>query len=119
MESWEEFDAELDVADLPSVVFGLPTYLVGNVFYMMPSKARCSRSPFASYFFLRTRVQDWPPGLLRPTLTLGTINLIIFVLSVASRRWVQKVAQQATGGNRGIGLDCSVVRGRSHIVRSL
>ena len=55
---------------------------------------------FASYFYLRTRVQQWPPGHLAPDLRYGVANAIVFVLSVIPARWVQKVAP--SGDRRAI-----------------
>jgi cytochrome c oxidase subunit 3 len=52
----------------------------------------------ASYFFLRTRETDWPPGFALPALKWGTINLIILLLSAIPNAWVKKRAEQ---GNLG------------------
>jgi len=52
----------------------------------------------ASYFFLRTRETDWPPGFALPALKWGTINLIILLLSAFPNAWVKKRAEQ---GNLG------------------
>jgi cytochrome c oxidase subunit III len=49
----------------------------------------------ASYFYLRTRSSDWPPSLMPPRITAGTVNLVIFLASVAPAAWTQKVAQRA------------------------
>jgi len=47
-----------------------------------------------SYLYLRTRSSNWPPGLLPPRPTAGTVNLLIFFLSVVPAIRAQKVAQR-------------------------
>lgn len=88
----------LDVSDLPSVAFGRSnTTWLANVFYMT-IEGMMFALMFASYFYLRTRVQEWPPGHLAPDLRYGVTNAIIFVLSVIPARYVQK---RAPSGDRG------------------
>jgi cytochrome c oxidase subunit III len=90
----------LDVSDLPSVAFGRSnTTWLANVLYMT-IEGMMFALMFASYFYLRTRVQQWPPGHLAPELRYGVANAIVFVLSVIPARWVQKVAP--SGDRRAI-----------------
>ena len=90
----------LDVSDLPSVAFGRSnTTWLANVFYMTIEGTMFALM-FASYFYLRTRVQEWPPGHFAPALRYGVANAIVFVLSVIPARWVQKVAP--SGDRRAI-----------------
>lgn len=82
----------LDVSGLPSVAFGPSnTTWLANVFYMA-IEGMMFALMFASYFYLRTRTQEWPPGHLPPALTFGLINAVVFLLSVVPARWVQKSA---------------------------
>ena len=53
---------------------------------------------FATYFYLRTRSTDWPPGHLPPALTYGIANAVVFLVSVIPARWV---AKRAPSGDRG------------------
>jgi heme/copper-type cytochrome/quinol oxidase subunit 3 len=90
----------LDVSDLPSVAFGRSnTTWLANIFYMT-IEGTIFALMFASYFYLRTRVQEWPPGHFAPDLRYGVANVIIFGLSVIPARWVQKVAP--SGDRRAI-----------------
>lgn len=90
----------LDVSDLPSVAFGRSnTTWLANVLYMA-IEGMMFALMFASYFYLRTRVQQWPPGHLAPDLKYGVANAIVFVLSVIPARWVQKVVP--SGDRRAI-----------------
>jgi cytochrome c oxidase subunit III len=90
----------LDVSGLPTVMFGRSnTTWLANVFFMM-IEGTIFALLFASYFYLRTRTQSWPPLNLPPTPGWGVINGIVFLLSLAPARYAQKVAP--TGDRRKI-----------------
>jgi cytochrome c oxidase subunit III len=87
----------LDVSGLPSVAFGRHnTTWLANVFYMT-IEGMMFALIFATYFYLRTRSSDWPPGHLPPALPYGIASAVVFLLSVIPARWVQK---RAPGGDR-------------------
>ena len=52
---------------------------------------------FATYFYLRTRSTDWPPGHLPPALKYGAANAVIFLLSIIPA-WI--VRKRAPEGDR-------------------
>jgi heme/copper-type cytochrome/quinol oxidase subunit 3 len=82
----------LDVSDLPSVAFGPSnTTWFANLLYMAIEGTMFALM-WASYFYLRTRVQDWPPGHLAPDLRYGVASVVIFLLSIVPALWVQKRA---------------------------
>jgi cytochrome c oxidase subunit III len=85
---------ELNVAELPTVVFGYRSLIWWGTMGMMLIEGTMFAITIASYFFLRTRSSDWPPGLMPPRLTAGTVNLVILLLSVAPSIWAQKVAEK-------------------------
>jgi cytochrome c oxidase subunit I+III len=88
----------LDVSALPSVAFGhRNTTWLANVFYMA-IEGMMFALMFASYFYLRTRSIDWPPGHLPPALKYGVVNAAIFLLSIIPAWFVRKRAPE---GNRG------------------
>jgi heme/copper-type cytochrome/quinol oxidase subunit 3 len=87
----------LDVSSLPSVAFGRHnTTWLANVLFMT-IEGMMFALMFASYFYLRTRSTNWPPGHLPPALSYGLANAAIFLLSVIPARWVQK---RAPSGDR-------------------
>jgi heme/copper-type cytochrome/quinol oxidase subunit 3 len=89
----------LDVSGLPSVAFGhRNTSWLANVFYMTIEGTMFALM-FASYFYLRTRSTNWPPGHLPPGLSYGMASVVIFLLSLIPARWVQK---RAPSGDRKI-----------------
>ncbi|MGH9514209.1 MAG: cytochrome c oxidase subunit 3 [Terriglobales bacterium] len=82
----------LDVSGLPSVAFGPSnTTWLANVFYMMIEGTMFALL-FASYFYLRTRTNNWPPNQLPPDLWCGVANGFVFLLSLIPARYAQKVA---------------------------
>jgi cytochrome c oxidase subunit III len=88
----------LDVAGLPSVAFGKSnTTWLGNVLYMMIEGTMFALL-FASYFYLRTRTDSWPPIQSPPLLLFGLINGIVFLFSLIPARYAQTVAPT---GDRG------------------
>jgi cytochrome c oxidase subunit III len=86
---------ELNVAGLPSIVFGYRSIIWWGTMGMMLIEGTMFAITVASYFYLRTRSSDWPPSLMPPRITAGTVNLVIFLASVAPAAWTQKVAQRA------------------------
>jgi len=83
----------LDVSGLPTVVFGgrSPVWLA-TVLFMLIEGAMVAMLA-ASYFYLRTRTNDWPPGVMPPALTWGVANGILFLVSIAPAWFIQKRAR--------------------------
>jgi heme/copper-type cytochrome/quinol oxidase subunit 3 len=82
----------LDVSGLPSIAFGRSnTTWLGNVFYMMIEGTMFALL-FASYFYLRTRTNSWPPNQLPPYPVYGIASGIVFLLSLIPARCAQKIA---------------------------
>lgn len=79
----------LDVSGLPSVAFGhRNTTWLANVFYMA-IEGMMFALMFATYFYLRTRSTNWPPGHLPPTLKYGALNAVVFFVSIIPA-WIVK-----------------------------
>lgn len=84
----------LDVTGLPSVAFGhRNTTWLANVFYMA-IEGMMFALMFSTYFYLRTRSTDWPPGHLAPSLKYGVANAIVFLLSIIPAWFVRKRAPE-------------------------
>lgn len=79
----------LDVSGLPTVVFRSRNLVWwGNMLYMLIEGAMFAMV-IATYFYLRTRSTDWPPGLNPPYLGFGIANGILLLVSLAPARWIQ------------------------------
>jgi cytochrome c oxidase subunit III len=84
----------LDVSGLPSVAFGhRNTTWLANVFYMA-IEGMMFALMFATYFYLRTRSTDWPPGHLPPFFKYGMPNAMIFIVSIIPAWLVRKRAPE-------------------------
>ena len=88
----------LNVAELPTVVFGHRNVSwLGNLFYMF-IEGMMFALVIASYFYLRTRSVDWPPGVTAsPSVGFGLTNVAVFLFSLIPARWIQL---QAPTGDR-------------------
>lgn len=82
----------LDVSGLPNVVFGHRSVIWWGTIGFMTIEGTMFGIVLASYFFLRTRSSDWPPGISPPGLLWGTVNTIVFLLSVVPNAWLKKQA---------------------------
>ena len=84
----------LDVSDLPSVAFGhRNTTWLANVFYMA-IEGMMFALMFATFFYLRTRSTDWPPGHLPPALKYGVTSVVILLFSIIPAWLVRKRAPE-------------------------
>jgi cytochrome c oxidase subunit 1/cytochrome c oxidase subunit I+III len=110
---------ELDVSDLPTIVFGHRSLIWWGTAGLMAIEGTMFAIVVASYFFLRTRVTDWPPGVMPPALIYGIINTVLFTVSVVPNQLAKKTAEK---GDRpgtllwlaviiAIGIGSLVVRG--------
>jgi cytochrome c oxidase subunit I+III len=107
---------ELNVSNLPSVVFSHRSLIWWGTAGLMLIEGTMFAITVASYFYLRTRSTDWPPGLMPPKLLWGTTNLIVFVLSLLPNVWVQKVAERGDLQRTRIGLLIMTAIGLANIV---
>jgi cytochrome c oxidase subunit III len=84
----------LDVSALPTVVFGTRTLLWYGTMGLAAIEGMMFAIVIASYFFLRLRVTDWPPGVLPPYLLYGTLNTLLFLVSLYPNHVIKKAAKQ-------------------------
>jgi cytochrome c oxidase subunit 3 len=107
---------ELDVSDLPTVVFGHRSIIWLGTIGMMMIEATVFALVVASYFYLRTRSNGWPPGLQPPNLLFGTANTILFLASVFPNAWTKKRGEAGDLRGAQIGLVVMVLLGLGNIV---
>ena len=91
---------ELNVAGLPTIVFGSRSIIWWGTIGMMAIEGTMFAIVVAAYFYLRTRVNDWPPGLMPPALLWGGINTGLFLISIVPNQIVKKIAQK--GDREGV-----------------
>jgi cytochrome c oxidase subunit 3 len=83
----------LDVSELPTHIFGHRNInWLGNMFYMTIEGTMFALL-IASYFYLRIRSTEWPPGgHSPPDLRFGLANAVLLMLSVVPARFIQRRA---------------------------
>jgi cytochrome c oxidase subunit III len=94
----------LDVSELPNIVFGKRSIMSWGMFGMMLIEGTMFGIVLATYFYLRTRSSDWPPGLNPPAPAYGIINTIIFLVSLAPNIWISKIAKEGNLTKARIGV---------------
>ena len=95
----------LDVSRLPVLVFGHRNVSwLANVLFML-IEGTMFALVIASYFYLRTRSVDWPPGRqIPPTPWLGLANVLVLLASIVPARWVQLQAEARQREKMRLGL---------------
>jgi heme/copper-type cytochrome/quinol oxidase subunit 3 len=94
----------LDVSKTPTVVFGHRSLIWMGTIGLMTIEGTMFGVALATYFFLRTRVTEWPPGVLPPAIFWGTLNTVVFLVSAVPNQWVKNVAEKGELGKVRIGL---------------
>src|SRR3954469_11611011 len=84
----------LDVIDLPQVVFGTRSLMWWATMGLVAIEGTVFAIAIASYFYLRTRVNDWPPGIQNPDLWAGTSLLLFLLLSLAPNHMIERAAMK-------------------------
>lgn len=84
----------LYVGKLPSVVFGHRSLIWWGTIGMMAIEGTMFAIVLVSYFYLRTRITDWPPGVMPPALLYGALNTGVFLVSLIPNQWTKSVAEK-------------------------
>jgi cytochrome c oxidase subunit I+III len=84
----------LDVSPLPSYAFGHQGLIWWGTIGFMVIEGSMFVMVLITYFFLRTRVPDWPPGVANPDATLGTINTLVLLASILPNQLAKRAAEQ-------------------------
>jgi cytochrome c oxidase subunit 3 len=94
----------IDVSTLPNVVFEYRSNIWWATMGIVAIEGFMFGVIVAAYFYLRTRVNDWPPGLDPPKLLWGTLNLGLTMVSGIPNMWVKKVAHKLDVKSVRVGL---------------
>jgi heme/copper-type cytochrome/quinol oxidase subunit 3 len=92
--------AVLDVSKLPNVVFSTRSVTWNGVIGMMAIEGTVFLLMIAAYFYLHSRSVEWPPHENPPALFWGTLNLVIFLVSMIPNAWYRRRARK--GDLRGV-----------------
>ncbi len=85
----------VDVAALPPGGFGHRSLMWWGTFGLVIIEGTMFALAIASYFYLRSRVPTWPPdGTAPPSLTWGTVNLLVLLASGIPNELAKKAAER-------------------------
>jgi heme/copper-type cytochrome/quinol oxidase subunit 3 len=84
---------EIDVSGLPTFAFGHRPLTWWCTWSLILMEGGMFVVLFATYFFLRTPVPDWPPGVAYPRPFWGTVNLVIILASCVPNYFQKKAAE--------------------------
>jgi cytochrome c oxidase subunit III len=84
----------LDVAALPDHAFGHKGLIWWGTIGFMVIEGSMFVMAIITYFFLRTRVGEWPPSASDPDLTFGTLNTVILLASIAPNQIAKRAAEK-------------------------
>jgi heme/copper-type cytochrome/quinol oxidase subunit 3 len=96
--------AVIDVSQLPNVVFAHHSLLWWGTMGLALIEGTFLAILIGAYFFLRSRVVDWPPGILPPYLLWGTLNTVLILVSLIPNAAVKKAARGGELRNVQVGL---------------
>ncbi|HEX8500372.1 MAG TPA: cytochrome c oxidase subunit 3 [Pyrinomonadaceae bacterium] len=86
--------ANIDVSGLPTFAFGHRPITWWCTWSLILIEGGMFVVLFATYFFLRTPVADWPPGVAYPEPFWGTVNLAVILLSCVPNYFQKKSAER-------------------------
>jgi len=84
----------VDVRDLPSYGFGDHSLMWWGTWGIILIEGTVFTLAAMTYFYLRTRVINWPPSVDYPGLLWGTLNLLIVVLSAIPNAWAKRAGER-------------------------
>jgi cytochrome c oxidase subunit 3 len=83
----------LYVAPLPDHAFGHKGLIWWGTVGFMVIEGSILLLQLVTYFYLRTRVSEWPPSLPEPALTAGSVNTLLMVVSLVPNHLAKRAAE--------------------------
>ncbi|HYE34088.1 cytochrome c oxidase subunit 3 [Methylocaldum sp.] len=85
----------IDVSQLPSYVFGSRSLMWWGTLGIIAIEGTVFALVLASYFYLRQRTAEWPPGgLPAPKLLWDTLNTLVLLVSLVPNYWTDGAAKR-------------------------
>ena len=83
----------LDVSTLPTYAFGHRALMWWGTFGVIAIEGTVFALAIVTYYYLWSRAEQWPLGVLPPDLAWGTLNTAILVASVVPNEYAKKAAK--------------------------
>jgi cytochrome c oxidase subunit I+III len=83
----------IDAAELPTYAFGHRSLMWWGTFGMIAIEGSVFALAAFVYFYVRTRVDEWPPSALPPELIWGTANTILMLVSLIPNYLTKRAAE--------------------------
>ena len=83
----------IDATELPSYGFGHRSLMWWGTFGMIAIEATVFALAAFVYFYVRTRVDEWPPAALPPELVWGTANTVLMLVSAIPNHYTKRAAE--------------------------
>lgn len=106
----------IDVADLPSYGFSHRSLMWWGTFGMIAIEGTVFALAIVAYLYVRTRVDEWPPGALPPELLWGTANTILMLISCVPNLLTKRAAEAEDLPKVRIGMWVCVLFGLGFLV---
>ncbi|HEX2829170.1 MAG TPA: cytochrome c oxidase subunit 3 [Burkholderiales bacterium] len=84
----------VDAAKLPSYAFGHRSLMWWGTWGMMAIEGSVFALASVAYFYVRSRVDEWPPAALPPDLTWGTFNMLLMLASLIPNHIAKRAAER-------------------------
>jgi cytochrome c oxidase subunit 3 len=84
----------IDAAELPSYGYGHRSLMWWGTFGMIAIEGTVFALSAFVYFYVRTRVDEWPPSASPPELIWGTLNTLVMLLSLIPNHWTKRAAER-------------------------
>jgi heme/copper-type cytochrome/quinol oxidase subunit 3 len=98
----------IDVRELPSYAFGHRSLMWWATVGMIAIEATLFAFAAFTFFYVRTRLDVWPPAASAPDLLWGTLNLVLMLASLVPNQATKKRAERGDlpglRASMGIGL---------------
>ena len=85
---------DVDAAALPTVAFGHRSVMWWGTLGVMAIEGTVFALAIVMYLYLRTLVKEWPPEVPPPSLTWGTLNTVILILSCLPNWYTKRAAER-------------------------
>jgi cytochrome c oxidase subunit III len=106
----------IEASDLPSYAFGHRSLMWWGTLSMIAIEGTVFALAVIVYFYVRTRVNEWPPSALPPELLWGTANTVLMLVSIIPNHWTKRAAEAEDLSRVRIGMWICVAFGVGFII---